>query len=701
MEWSKQEQKKLHNLVVKQGKSVEQAARIVKRSIAACSSKLRRLSPATINKAHKRRQWTLMELQKLYDLRNKEDLEFPEIGERLNRSSISCERQYQSTNWEILLGSTPVAATREMSEQIAAEEQAEKDKNLVETYVEWLLGLSRGDYDRLQLITKQAFVEKATRAFESSQIDFKATDLPIAFDELKKMAVQRLESFGLAYQKEQKLGKGTYVVVGDSHGKHTKNGMFRLMLQVNRHLKPAKIIHVGHIFDDDGDISYHWGEYSNLVVLGTRDELRNLKELEDVTKYNVVKDRIQLGHLSICNQYDITDYVTKFIGSIRPHIFPYSTIVNCHRHEMFTRCTHKGHRLIASPGCLSEKHIVKTIKQLIFRDGSPSVKLTFPHGYHKYNRAEHYMEYWEQGMLVVEIDDEGDFTIHPCRILKTSKGYTTSFLGDIITESGVEKPDEKIFFNGDMHCDLHDPKVLDIQEQFCQVYKPDAHVNVGDVINNYSLNHHEMDMTGGYMKKDTLEEVANTKFVIERMRRWAKRSYLIYGNHERFMRDFCMRYPQLANMMSMSFLFGLESLDISLTPLKNVLKLGPVQFVHGDIEMRGQIGANKLEKLSATFGENTVMGNIHYPSIRNGCYSVGFSGLMDQGYNEPEASQWMPGMGYCNIYQDKCFISLVNINDDKCIAGGKVYRPGDVSSWTPKSFKSHIHFDFDKGTPAR
>jgi hypothetical protein len=643
--------------------------------------------PVGAKNAREKQKWGIDELQRLHGLRADAKLSYREIGEKFGRSPISCERRFQTTDWVKVMAVQTKGDTGDMD----AEELSRE--NMLEKYVDWVVNLSRGDIERLRGITRKDFIDKATRAFEASHIDFSPSNLPVPFEELKAMAEKKLDEIGLAYPQERTLPKGLYVIVGDSHGKRTKNGMFRLIQMVNKTLKPKKIIHVGHIFDDDDDISYHWTEYDNLLVVGMRDELKSLRA--EKHKYDVVRDRVRLGKLVVADQYDTTDYVAKFIGQIKPHIFPYDVLVNCHRHEMFSRCTSKGGRLIASPGCLCEKHIKRTVKQMIFKDGTPNVKSTFPFGYKTYNRMEHSYEYWEQGLAIVEVDAAGEFDIHMCRIHKTGKsGYAMSFLDQVITERGVFKPGEKIMINGDMHCDNHDPSILDMQEQFCEVYKPDWLANVGDVLDNRSLNHHEMARTHGPIAKDLLKEVAHSKHAILRMRRWAKRNKIIYGNHERFMSDFADQFPQLRNMLTMEFLFDPEGLGIEITPLKHVLNIGPVKFIHGDIKMYGQTVTNKLERVSATFGENTVMGNIHYPAIRSGCYSIGMSGMMDQGYNETEASQWMHGFGYCNIFEGKAFISLVNIRNYRCSVMGRVFQPKNPENWNLPPFKASIGFSF-------
>jgi hypothetical protein len=691
--WTPEECEKLYLMITEEGLSFEEAGEKLGKSKSSCQSKFRRINPDKIKNGHKPHsspvRWTAAELQRLYDLRTVAGLGWIEIGKLLGRSPVSCERKYQTTDWD-QLGQEPP------EEAISPEEEREMEQKVcLDKFVEWLTSLARGDYDRLRTFTEEVFVKKVQKASEEAEIDFTAEDLPVPFKELKRLAKAKLERLGLMYPKEVAFKEGTYVIVGDSHGKHTRSGMFDLLRQINKTLKPKKIIHVGHAFDDDDDISYHWKDFSNLLIIGARNELGFLKdqEVEHGIKYDIVNDRVLLGKLAVANQYDISDYVMKFVGNIKPGLFPYNVIVNCHRHEMHSRCTHSAYHLIASPGCLCERHIVQTIKQQVWKDGGPTVRQAMPQGFKVYNRREQFCDFWEQGLIIVQVDKQGDFTIVPCRVFKTSKGFTTSYVGKMISESGVFAPDQKIMVNGDLHAAHHDANVLDIQEQFCKAYKPDVHVNVGDTLDNRALNHHEMAHTGGPIPLDVLREVAHCAFIIERMRSWADDAHILYGNHERFMSDFVTRYPQLASMFNMDFLFDLKGKDISLTPLKKTLDLGGAKFVHGDMRMYGATGS-KPEKIAGTFGPNTLMGNFHYPAIRFGCYSVGLTGQLDQEYNEADASQWLHGFAFCNIFEDQAFLSLVNIKSDKCILNGKTFRPKKPSNWDLPDFDACISFRF-------
>jgi predicted phosphodiesterase len=260
----------------------------------------------------------------------------------------------------------------------------------------------------------------------------------------------------------------------------------------------------------------------------------------------------------------------------------------------------------------------------------------------------------------------------------------------------VYSPSKKIFFNGDAHVLYHDENVLDIQEQFCKDYKPDVVVNLGDVENNAPLNHHEMSRNGWSIRKSILKESAAVHYVLKKMRKWAKKFYLLFGNHERFSKDFTAKMPQFEDLLDFGFITNLESMDIKLIPHKNILKFDGLKFIHGDLKLFGAKGQSKIEKASHVFGNNVVMADVHYPSARFGCYSVGLSGKIDQSYNEPMATRWLQGFGFCNVFEDKCFINVVSVRNNRFSINHKQYKPKCPKSWQPPPFKASIMYDFGK-----
>jgi len=623
------------------------------------------------------RKWTREEMLQL-DAFLQSGQSYSFIAGKLNRSLVSVERQAQNTNW-VAWRSLP-----DMEGKVGKIDDIEREKFIV-SLVNSINSVTRCDYDKLNAIDEKSFLER---------VNLDKKDFLISMKELKQRASAQLDGMGLGNPDYLDLEEGRYIVVGDSHGKHTSKNMFKLLKKINETLNPDKIIHIGHIVDDDDDISYEWGNFNNLIILAKTEELQTIQNQRNKFNFNydIVRGCINLGSLTVVNQDMIQDYSKQSMSGLDSEIFESKAIFNSHRTEFFTRCSSEEQSYLASPGCICEEHIVRTVKQIDFTDGH-HVKQAKPESFIKYRRNKHQCKYWGQGLMVVEVGQDGAHTIIPCPIHKIGKIYVTSYFDKIITSNEVTKPTQKIFVNGDLHSNKHDGCVLDIQEAICKDYCPDIHVNVGDTHNYASLNHHIMDRGETIWNLKILDEAYQTHYVLKRMRKWAKESYLIYGNHERFAKDFVDKYPQFGDYLDFRFLCSIDDLNYKLINLKDVLKIGPTKFVHGEVRMYGQPG-NKLEKASRTFGGPVFMGHIHCPSIRFGCLSVGLSGELDQDYNEPTASTWIHGFGLCNHYAGKSFPTTIAIIDNKSFINGKMYQPSNhPEKWKPNFYKAKIVFE--------
>jgi len=683
--WQKKELDGLYDLKTNKKMSWGKISKILKKTAQSCRNRYRRtdwklFKTNSESASLPQKEWSKEELVTLYSLRAEAKMNYEDIASRLGRTPCSCETKFLRTDWN-------ENNTKLINEAIEKKENGKQNdtNDIVEHLAAHMVNLSRHNVDKLEEMSKSYFIDKN---------NLKENELPIPFKDIKEIAKQMLQKMGLCYDAQISLGKGTYIIVGDSHGKHTRRHTINMVKNLNSFLKAKNIIHIGHMLDDDNETSYCWEDVKNLIVLAKREELQTLSS--KAFKFNIVRNEIFLGDLSVCNQDEINDYNNAYIGTMKKQVFPNTTVLNLHRHELDTRTSIEGEpSQLVSPGCLCEPHIVRTIKQINWEADNVQVKLAYWDGFSKYRRMRHRYVFWEQGILVVHVDEKNNFDIISCRIQKTSKGYTTSYFNKIITENGVFDPQEKIFFNGDAHVKSHDENVLSLQEQFCGDYKPDTAVNIGDISDNKPLNHHEMTKNGWARNGSILDEYAGVHYVLKRMSKWAKNFQLLFGNHERFAKDFVAKLPQFGDLLKFSFLTNLESLGIVLTEYKEILRLGKLKFIHGDLKMFGAKGGSKLEKTSQVIGDNTILGDCHYPSMRYGCYSVGLTGKLDQEYNETSVTRWMHGFGFCNIFDGKCFISLVNINKYRFSINNKTYIPQNPSVWQIPLYKASINYNFD------
>ena len=689
-----------------------------------------------------RYNWNPELTKALYDLRNSAGLTWEQIAEKIDPKNLNgndCRVKYQRTNWNLIIGKKPnksraaywedknliqlftlkkagtpykeiasklnttIPAVHSMIKRHpdweneletlikkggrkTAITQEVIDSAFIDNLVKGIIELGRHEIDRINELTKEEFLNR---------VILQNKTLPLSFTELKKRAMYELKQIGFSYPSSKVLGEGTYIICGDTHGKHTRSGMFDLIKNLSNHLKAKRVIHVGHFLDDDDTTNYNWNDFTNLTIIAKEEELKTIAKNKIL--HDIVRKEIILGtKLTVTNQDLIQDYVQSPISrSITPEYFESSTICNLHRHEFDTRCSDEGtFSVVASPGCLCENHIVYTVKQQDYTDGR-TVKQTFPTGYKKYRRMQHLCKTWQQGVIIVHVDSKGDFSTVCCRVQKTSKGFATSYFDKIITEKEILDPEEKTIVNSDLHCDLHDPYVLDIEEQICKDYKPHVHINLGDLSGNTSINHHVFERIGGTrIKKSTLEEAATNYFILKRMTNWAKRRILLLGNHERFYEDFYLRFPQFEELLEFKFINGIIDEHIEVINMKQMKKIGNATYVHGDMFMFGQTGGHRLDKLFRTYGRNTIMGHCHYPSHRFDCYTIGLSGKLDLQYNETNASKWVHSIALVNTFENVSFITNVCIINNKTRINGKMYVPIKPDNWMVPEYKAKLSFEF-------
>jgi predicted phosphodiesterase len=684
-------------------------------------------------------KWTKEEISKLA-VYLKSGFTYKYISGKINRSYSAVKNKAQSLTKEEINGYVSKSTKSGVTEA-----------ELVEKFAESLMALSRNDIESVKEMTKEYFYE---------YLQIQESDLPVPFAYIKKHTISRLVHDGYQYPLEKSFGEGRYIVVGDSHGKHTDKGVVAVIKNLNTYLYAKKVIHVGHMTDDDNHINTELISIPNLVTLAKIEEvklinealskidtrkkadeickpksinadskeyekvrgaikaLKNndykkcdeykqaseyIKNIDDVdieklssTQFSldVVREKISLGNCSVFNQNMIGDYTIQPLNGIDESLVSQMSIVNLHRHELFTRCTYAPLSYIASPGCLCNNHVVRTVKQQDFLDHR-IVKLAYHEGFQAYRRKRHMSEYWEKGAIVVEVNSDGSHSIHPIRIKMLPNGkYATAYFDKIITEDGICEPDEKIFITADAHSSMHDPNTLATQEKVVLDFTPSTLVNLGDLYNNESLNHHKLDR-GECVKTSVLSEGASAHFVAKKMRSWAKKAFIIKGNHERFSDDFINKNIQFSQLLSYEFLCGLKELDYETVDLKKHLNINGAKFIHGDTYFYSQKGS-KLEKASRTYGKDIFVGHIHKTAIRFGAYAVGLSGLMNQEYNEVEASAWNHGFGLCLQKDGVNFCTSLILQEGLITINGKKYLPTLAKEWEVPSFECRINYVYGK-----
>jgi len=513
-------------------------------------------------------------------------------------------------------------------------------------------------------------------------------------DEVKRAIFEQ----GHCRPTEKVYGEGTYLIVGDSHGDFTKSGMFDLLHRLNDFLRVDKIFHIGHFVDNNGVINRHWDNFDNLVIIS------RLKERVKIEKYvktrnpstDVVKNWVWISDVMVAN-HELGDNANTKPGSlvIRKPPFIKSVILNHHSHSLDVARSDIDTRYVqAYPGCLCEKHDSSEKRDQKYTPGILERTLKDPMWSKQNAINEIKKEQWEQGLIILHVSSDGNYTLVPCSIKKIriddKVEFVLSYFDKIITESGIYKPDKKTFINADLHAPLYDGRILDIQDQIVKDYLPDVYVNLGDMRNSDAFNHH-IEKKGIIVTERIIDEAGLVYALLKKMSKWIRPKgelHFIYGNHERFGRDWVKKHPAFAGWVEFEVMCACENLGYKLCQFQEKLELEDVVYIHGDV-MKGT--TCYLENLALAFpGQTVVCGHHHYTSIRRGCYSVGFSGQWDQKYNEIAVTKWNHGFALCNTFKGVSFISNLIIDQYQIILNGKVYSSEDSEFWRKEAVNYRI-----------
>jgi hypothetical protein len=515
-----------------------------------------------------------------------------------------------------------------------------------------------------------------------------------SFEEVRRRATDAVTSLkGMTYCKDHVMPPGTYIVVGDSHGAYEIDDASAVVESAANYFK-AKIIHVGHAMDQHGNIS-SIAKRKGTIVVALQEEIRELTSINSkTTQFTLVRGRVLLGDAVVRNQAVRDDYAlgsTKNILALEKNCA--AIIVGRHVHEMHTLTKNDHICRIVTPGCICERHmrkrLLKRTPQDIDMDTLAAVALDRDRSG---RRQKEISAAWELGMTVVHVSDDMRSSIYPLRIKKTSKGWASAYGRIMFVPGGTRNCTSLGLAVGDAHVSNHDPAAIDVVDRVVSIVCPDYLVNLGDHVDCRSLNHHQMDRGEPITDEDVVNECGKASKIMGEMCDWAKERHYLVGNHSRFMQDFHKKFPQLESLINHHVMIGAKRLGYSVVELKGVLKLREnAKFIHGDMKIYGATGGDRHDKISSTMECDTMVGHCHNPSVRKGVYFVGMLGLLNQKYNEAEASNWMHGFGLISHYGGETFMTTVGFEQARLTFMGRNISgdPGCLK-WNPPNFEAEI-----------
>lgn len=551
---------------------------------------------------------------------------------------------------------------RECCKQLKAEKRHPDIKERNNSLVNSLLELSRYDYSRLNLLSEDDF---------RSKVDYERFD----YEWIKTKAIHELKEKGYLSNKTKYLTEdGIYLVLGESRGKFTKRAFFSFLNNFIECFDVKNIIHLGYALDDDGDLSYIWNDYSNLIFVAKNEELPII--YKNAPKATIVTESVFIGNIECVNQHTISAYTTQSINTLDSYYYKNPTIVNSTRLEYFQKNDKNHARFIASTGTTAIPHVTKKLKiGCSFNNLHAS----------KYDRMKFAINYWNNGIVVVEIKN-GVSYCYPLSVKYDDvDGYSTCYGEKFVSSKTVEDIRVCDVVLGDIHAPRLRKDAYAILLDVLAYHKNTIRnvVLVGDVSDCRSLNPHVTDrpaVTDG----DFLTEIAWVKRIVSDLSDLSSKVFMLLGNHEKWGVTFSERNAGIHSLINT--LYQSVGCTVSYKPFG----LGSNWFMHGDEQIFGASGS-VLNKISATYPDTlNFIGHFHRPAISKNCVNVPCLCDYDQGYNDETNSNWKNGFTFVYNHHGKSY--PVNLLIDS--SGDR-----DTLSYCMREYyNTHPEIDF---TPAR
>lgn len=441
--------------------------------------------------------------------------------------------------------------------------------------------------------------------------------------------------------------EGNYLIIGDTFGKKTNSEKFKLLRTIADKKDVNAVIVIGHNTDDYADVSNAFALFNCPVyILPIKNELKDVHTFaQEYEHINVILDYIKIGDILVKNQDYITPYVKTSLSRIDPLLYPGKCIVNCTRHEYFTRNTTFEPSFICSPGAMAEPHVERIQYKLTLSNGARmNVTPCNRDSFLKYRKNEIDKTLWEMGCIVVNIDEDNQTSVEMIRIKSEDDIYYTVLPDGTYINNKAEyeclPPSHLIL--ADIHAPFYTEECIMRICKTLQYNRPQKIIINGDLLDCRSVNPHDEYEA---MQYDFKQEVDSTQNLLKHLyKKLSKNIYTMMGNHEEFLNRWLKHAPQLTSFIKEVLYEKFSKYSSMITYNHNDIHIFDdiVKVIHGSNKIFGQSGS-KIEQIARSIGTDCVMGHTHSPQIRFGVYCAGCLCDYDQRYNNSTTSNWQHG----------------------------------------------------------
>ena len=230
----------------------------------------------------------------------------------------------------------------------------------------------------------------------------------------------------------------------------------------------------------------------------------------------------------------------------------------------------------------------------------------------------------------------------------------------------------------DVHAPFHDRRAWDVMMAFARIWRPDTIVQVGDLIDGYTVSRHPKDPRVASVLE---QETTATKAIREELDSLgAERKCLTVGNHDSNLeRTLMEKCPALLGSLNIDSLLGLSEHRWMVVPYKQHLTIGHLHFTHE----AGFCGANAVRQTGELYHHNILFGHTHrlgadyFGDVLGRRYvsaSLGWLGRAECAEYEHDMRKkrhWQHGFGAVEMERDGTFqLQVMPIVDYRVIHNG-------------------------------
>lgn len=175
--------------------------------------------------------------------------------------------------------------------------------------------------------------------------------------------------------------------------------------------------------------------------------------------------------------------------------------------------------------------------------------------------------------------------------------------------------DERVAIYGDIQCDTHDSRAIDLACKIFKDFEPTIAINIGDAINMDAVSHYIGDPRRKLRLQKELDVYFDVQSQINEATGEARRIY-IKGNHgKRLERALQANLPGLTPLRILKLPSVLRLNELDMEYEEDNVYLGSVQFIHGWVARKWSGTSPRFALESIGYTNSIVQGHSHRQSI--------------------------------------------------------------------------------------